>query len=371
MIQTKKSDAPNKPQYIRHKRRKSIYVQKETDSLSSSTFTSDMSSDDETNIKNTTVKKTKKKKIDLKDKTNGKELIIQKKDKKNPINSDTYTQKKVDLLNTDEDLTSVIGSHVPPWGGKFSYKGFEINVINTCTIDNYLFSFWVLNKLIPRFSERILQIRQSEAIQEIINDIESHQWDNARQNWYTKVMLKDISNKKQIDFFGTVQEHFIQYMYIYQTHDLIQDCSKDCIYNGNLIVSDNSDVLLLGRLQKKKEIRFMTTENTINKCSLCKVRVTCNIKFKKNPIFCFVETSSFFNIKDLPKTLHIDQKTFKLLCVILHLKSQKHFISVFELGNAQYLVDDLSKNIQKITEYKNKKYFNLNICSALYYLLNE
>ena len=71
LIQTKKSDAPNKPQYIRHKRRKSIYVQKETDSLSSSTFTSDMSSDDETNIKNTTVKKTKKKKIDSKDKTNG------------------------------------------------------------------------------------------------------------------------------------------------------------------------------------------------------------------------------------------------------------------------------------------------------------
>ena len=73
--------------------------------------------------------------------------------------------------------------------------------------------------------------------------MEKKEWITARQNWYTKIMKKDLSNTKKIDFIGEVEHFFLRYMYIFQTHNLIQKCSKDCIYNGNMILSDNFSII--------------------------------------------------------------------------------------------------------------------------------
>ena len=167
-----------------------------------------------------------------------------------------------------------------------------------------------MTKLLPGFSEKIPQLEHTEALKKIINDIDLNHWDDARQKWFIDVMGKDISKKTQINFYGTMQEFFFQYMYAYQTHDLIQKCSTDCILNGNLIISDNSNFLLLGRLQKNKSIHFVSS---INKCDMCNARVTCSIHFKNSATFFFIETTSRFKINELPKTLEIENKTYKLL----------------------------------------------------------
>ena len=46
-------------------------------------------------------------------------------------------------------------SHIPYWGGHFTLISQKIIVSNTCTIDYYLFSFWVMNKIIPAFIQKL------------------------------------------------------------------------------------------------------------------------------------------------------------------------------------------------------------------------
>ena len=92
-------------------------------------------------------------------------------------------------------------------------------------------------------------------------------------------------------------------------------------------------------------------------------------------IFFFIETSSHFNIHELPKTLQIQNKNYKLLCAILHLRRQQHFVSIFEIGNNKYIVDDLLPNVKMIDQKnpidkKDLQYLKLNINSALYYVID-
>ena len=116
-------------------------------------------------------------------------------------------------------------------------------MLNTCTIDNYLFSFWVLNKIIPNFEVKLPELEQSNQLKEIFTNIEKKNWNEARKIWYTKIMHADLSEKTEIDFYGEVEEFFLKHIYIFQTHSLIQKCSDSCIYNGNLILSDKSAIV--------------------------------------------------------------------------------------------------------------------------------
>ena len=108
-------------------------------------------------------------------------------------------------------------------GGYFiKNNGDVIKVINTCTIDNYLFAFWVLSKLKSNFIETLSELEHAEALKEIIHNIDIYNWNNARQIWYTKVMKINFGDEKVISFFGTVEDKFLKYFYNYQKHDLIQ-----------------------------------------------------------------------------------------------------------------------------------------------------
>jgi hypothetical protein len=78
-----------------------------------------------------------------------------------------------------------------------------------------------------------------------------------------------------------------------------------------------------------------------------------------------------FKINELPEHFLIDGKKYILLCAIVHLKKQKHFVGIFTIGSRKYLVDDLTP-----TEFKcldkdsnnNQQYLTTNISNALYYL---
>ena len=64
------------------------------------------------------------------------------------------------------------------------------------------------------------------------------------------MMQKEISKAENTDFYGEVEQFFLKYMYIFQTHSLIQNCKTDCIYNGNMMLSDNSAIIGFGKLRQ-------------------------------------------------------------------------------------------------------------------------
>jgi hypothetical protein len=119
----------------------------------------------------------------------------------------------------------------------------QINVINTCPIDYYLFALWELSQIVSELLEKLTQLDQTVTIKTIINNIEIKNWNLARQNGYTLIMKKDLNTNHKINFFGEVEVFFLKYIYAYQTHSLLQKCKTNCIYNGNLIISDNSAIL--------------------------------------------------------------------------------------------------------------------------------
>ena len=313
-------EKPNDPRYVRHKRRNSKYIHKEDTGLSSSESSSAISSDDDSFLlkeEKITMKKSapqKKSKLKSKGNINFISPPIQTKNGKY-LNNDSSSGIK---NNVNDSIPEFI-EHLPKWGGYFEKEGEKIKVINTCTIDNYLFAFWVLSQLIPFFTKSFKNHEHNLSILKIIEKIDLFHWDMARQIWYTEVMKMKITSKSTIDFYGTVENYFLKYMYDYQKHELIQKCSKNCLLNENLVISDDAKVLHFG---KSKNNGIGIVNDLFNKCSQCKVSVTCEVRFKNNPTFLFIETTSHLKINELPKTTNIHGRTYKLLNAILYINNK-------------------------------------------------
>jgi hypothetical protein len=163
-------------------------------------------------------------------------------------------------------------------------------------------------------------------------------------------MNKDISITKKVDFFGEVEQFFLKYMYVFQTHNLVQKCSNDCINNGNMILSENSGRIGHAKL-KHKNVAIVSSY--FANCSLCKSRVTCDIRFKYNTLFVFMEPQSHFKIHEIPNQFMIDGKKYLVWCSILHLKRKKHFVAVFNLGGQNFVVDNLNPSVSIRIDSKN------------------
>jgi hypothetical protein len=409
LVNPKNREQSNQPRYIRNKRNfKELKII--TDSESSPGESSDPISSDEEIIfteKERKKEEKRKEKFELskirKPKTPKKnDTIINIPEIKNSVlgnkkfkkkmeaeiiaeKSQEYTNKSM-KIESEGKMTSIIQdvlysvdliipnftSRVPPWGGFFSHKGKQIKVVNTCTVDNYLFAMWVMSHIVPNFLERLPQLEPTNAIKTIINNIETRDWNLARKNWFTKIMKKDIDDEQNqsINFFGEIEVFFLKYIYTYQTHDLLQKCKANCIYNGNLIISDKADILAFAKLKNNK-IEIVAPDFSV--CNRCQERITCQIKFKKTPLFVFMETRTHFKLNQLPERFDLDNKYYQILCSILYIKQKKHFVSVFFLGGHKYLVDDLKPNQSILLEENNqthRTFFKYNISSALYYIVD-
>jgi hypothetical protein len=98
--------------------------------------------------------------------------------------SSVSSNKEKSLQNMDSNaIVSDLTSHIPSWGGFFMYRNKKIQVVNTCTIDCYLFSIWVMSKLIPYFVKNLPQLDETKNIEVILSNIEKGDWNMARQNW--------------------------------------------------------------------------------------------------------------------------------------------------------------------------------------------
>ena len=170
--------------------------------------------------------------------------------------------------------------------------------------------------------------------------------------------------KKPINFFGTVENFFLKYMYCYQIHDVIQNCSINCSQNGK-IVHKKSEILNLDKTQTGVVV---LGSQDLAKCSKCLKQATHAIEFEHSPVFFFVEPTTNIKIKELPKTLKNNQKIYRLLCAIIHRADIEHFVSIFELQKQFYLIDDLTPNHAKLIKPDKMNYLDSYISSALFYL---
>ncbi len=75
-----------------------------------------------------------------------------------------------------------------------------VTISDTCTIDNFLFAFWVMfkvnNDLIEGFKS--FNNEQYDIIKDIIDKIENHNWNKAQELWIIKIMKYKIIYQKYI-----------------------------------------------------------------------------------------------------------------------------------------------------------------------------
>jgi hypothetical protein len=89
-----------------------------------------------------------------------------------------------------------------------------------------------------------------------------------------EIMGKRITGRK-IDFFGTVQEYFLQYLYPFQLHDIIQKCNEACIKNEKEVLVRESYIIYVAKL---KNFGFQLINGVKSKWELCKNRVTSEMR---------------------------------------------------------------------------------------------
>ncbi len=106
-------------------------------------------------------------------------------------------------------------SHVPEWGGHIRFHENYITLSNTCTIDYYLFSLWVMNKQNMSIFEEFKSFDSNKykLIKSITSNIEQNNWNKAKELWILKIMNYDISyiDNNDISLFGSEDLMFFQY----------------------------------------------------------------------------------------------------------------------------------------------------------------
>ena len=227
-------------------------------------------------------------------------------------------------------------THIPKWSAEINYKGFiKVKVVNTCTIDYFLFALWVLDKMYPAFLNLLPVIELSDILKKIINNIDLLNWNTARHLWIVEIMKysKEPRNLR-ISLFGSEYDMFIKYLLIYQLHDVKQICTVSCLYN-NKKISTTREVLMF----KKSKDKVILNNFHLTSCQICRKEIQFELEFVYKPNIIFVESPGNLFIDEIPGSIQIGNDNFRLFCTTLH--RSKHFIGVFEFDGIKYIVDDL------------------------------
>jgi hypothetical protein len=189
-VNMRNESAANNPKYIRNKREQKKEIEPE---LISSESDFDLLSETDIFIeehpKNSN-KDHKKTSQNRKSKTT-KRKKAQRKIQSVHSSIDTTNEEEVDepdkeyesihKFSSIEEIVQTFKSHVPFWGGNIKYKGKSVKLTNTCTIDNFLYGFWVAFKTNNIFWEQIPLLKHTEKIKLIIMSINNLEWNTAKE----------------------------------------------------------------------------------------------------------------------------------------------------------------------------------------------
>ena len=226
--------------------------------------------------------------------------------------------------------------------------------INTCTIDYYLLALWwssVHSKNVIKYFEK----NSNENITKIIDNINKHQWNRAKTIWTFNVCRRQ-SDSNKISFFGTEYEFFSKHLAEMQRYKRLENCLT-CGFDSspreqNYLYFDEFVGKIVINIQKPKA------------CKTCKNEMNVDFQFL-NDFPCWliieVEYSLQLTVQELPKSLFLKDKTYKLLCATFN-NNLAHFLAIFIINGEFYQVDDRNPRIC------DKRIPNKRINTCFYYL---
>ena len=83
-------------------------------------------------------------------------------------------ESEIDEYDEEIDINQLIyelRSHFPRNGGKIVYNGRKTSVINTCSIDYLIFSFYVLHRIDKNFLKKIPILENTDNLKHIVRKI--------------------------------------------------------------------------------------------------------------------------------------------------------------------------------------------------------
>jgi hypothetical protein len=287
-------------------------------------------------------------------------------------NISTENESASNNLNQIQSLSlKEFKSHVPEWGGNIIFEKKNIEVSDTCTIDYYLFSLWVIYRQKISIIEgyKSFDSNKYKIIKSIINNIERNNWNKAKELWIFKIMKKDKSSidNNNISLFGSEDMMFFQYITNYQEYRLIQKCRQTCKKN-NYIHRSKAKYIFFKKVNNILELFFGYTD----KCSSCGKMISSVAVFTHSPTFVFIEPSDEnILINELPKTIEINGKIFKLLCATIHtMLGRGHFVGIFNFNDNMLVVDDLDQSVKQLIQDENN-YSKKSVTGSFYVLLHD
>ena len=267
---------------------------------------------------------------------------------------------------------------MPNWGGRIEIKREDFDntgdheknliferfkIINTCSIDYFLFGLWFSFDLSLNLQIQIVQNTELTCdysttylkIKKIIELIQKKEWNRVKTIWI--LQLLDLKPDRRT--FCTFGNEFYMYGRFLKTLQTMKiKCSnKDC---------------LLPIEQEFKEFNFIrNSKNEIifNKLFTCQYCVDSSSEFQfcSKPCWLFIEINyksnqEFIWIDEVPTDLDLAHCKYKLLYGTCFSEKQKHFTCLLRKVNNFYLVDDLSSSFEEVDPTRHRIY------SAMYYL---
>ena len=249
--------------------------------------------------------------------------------------------------------------HLPKWGGfvKIKRKSKQA-IINTCSIDYFLLGFWAASKLSLKFIDLINNSTCSLKIQllEVIELIEQNDWDRAKTQWLIDINQMNSSKNSLIDAFGCQYDLFVKHVIEFQLHHVKSTCVCG---RENFYLSKNIEM----DLDENNRPFFMLNKKV---CTYCSNLLAPCVEFQQTSPFLIIENVYNKEIKntDLDKLFEINGIRYKLLFCTHFIQHLNHFISLFDIDNMTYLIDDLKRNTTNVTSDSYK------ISFAFYYIIS-
>ena len=207
--------------------------------------------------------------------------------------------------------------------------------------------------MIADFINDLPPIDKTESLKHIIKAIESNRWDIARQLWIVDIMkLKKKSINGTLSIFGGTDEMFVDHIVIFQKHRKIIYCSNNCPNNDSELEGDLFHIFLT----KQNDNISIDFGKTKEKCTVCKSSIKFDFRFafRTHLIFCDFISQNVV-LAEVPKELLIDRRKYRLMCAVLHIRKNAHFVAVFTFEDNYYAVNDLDQTVAIMNPLNNKR----------------
>ncbi|CAF1009852.1 unnamed protein product, partial [Brachionus calyciflorus] len=212
----------------------------------------------------------------------------------------------------------------------------NISIINTCTIDYYLFGLWYASKIRLDFKLQIDQLRLENyrLFLKIIENIESKKWNMAKTNWVLNVLNLNSDENGDYNLFEGEYAYCIRYFTCYQYFYAYSErkCGRKHNFEGETI----------SFIKDKNQVNI-SIQKAICHNQNCESIIDVGCEFLYVPPFIVIENNFNHQIKckELDKKMKINNFEYVLVFCTVFLREVAggNYISIFNINDELHLVN--------------------------------